>query len=187
MSGKKYRIGYTTGVFDLFHIGHLNLLQRAKEQCEVLVVGVSTDDVVEAYKHKMPLVPYEERKRIVEGLRCVDLVIPQTTMDKREAWNVLRYDVLFHGDEWKNTKMYRQIEEELREVGADVVYLPHTEGISSTRRRGSILGEEGLETKIETTNKVVNPKERHNITQLKHPKAEVSDVRGGNHRNEQAA
>ena len=129
---KKYKIGYTTGVFDLFHIGHLNLLKNAKALCDYLIVGVSTDENVRSYKHKTPIVKYEERVAIVEAIKYVDKVVPQTSMDKYEAWELYHFDALFHGDDWKNTKMYDDIEVKLASVGCDVVFLPHTEGTSST-------------------------------------------------------
>lgn len=129
---KKYKIGYTTGVFDLFHVGHLNILRRAKEQCEYLIVGVSTDELVTSYKHKTPVVPYADRKAIVEAIRYVDRVVPQLTMDKAEAWKELHFDALFHGDDWKGSDMYDEVEKALAAVGCDMVFLPHTEGVSST-------------------------------------------------------
>ena len=129
---KKYKIGYTTGVFDMFHIGHLNILKHAKEQCEYLIVGVSTDELVECYKHKRPIIPFAERFEIVKSIKYVDEVIPQVTMDKLSAWEKLNFDVLFHGSDWKNSEMYNNIVEQLSKVGVDVVFLPHTEGISST-------------------------------------------------------
>jgi len=129
---KKYKIGYTTGVFDMFHIGHLNILERAKAQCDCLIVGVSTDDVVKSYKGKTPIIPFEERMRIVGAIKYVDKVIPQTSMDKMIAWNNIHFDALFHGDDWKGTAMYENIEKDLRKVGCDVVFLPRTEGVSST-------------------------------------------------------
>lgn len=129
---KKYKIGYTTGVFDMFHIGHLNVLRNAKEKCEHLIVGVSTDDLVKSYKHKTPVIPFEERIAIVESIKYVDEVIPQTSMDKFEAWERLRFDAIFHGDDWKGSDMYNEIERKLREVGVDMVFLPHTQGTSST-------------------------------------------------------
>ena len=129
---KKYKIGYTTGVFDLFHIGHLNILRRAKEQCEFLIVGVSTDELVESYKHKHPVIPYSERTAIVEAIRYVDKVVPQTSMDKIDAWNQLHFDVIFHGDDWKGSDLYINIERKLHDVGCDMVFLPHTDGTSST-------------------------------------------------------
>lgn len=129
---KKYKIGYTTGVFDLFHIGHLNILKKAKEQCEYLIVGVSTDEVVEKYKHKVPIIPYEERKKIVEAIKYVDEVIPQTSIDKIEALKKLDFNVMFHGDDWKGSELYKKIEYEFNKKGVEIVFLPYTSGISST-------------------------------------------------------
>lgn len=129
---KKYKIGYTTGVYDMFHIGHLNVLKRAKEQCDFLIVGVSTDEVVKSYKNKTPIIPFDERIAIVSELKCVDKVVPQTSMDKMEAWKELHFDVLFHGSDWKGSEMYNKMIEEFAQIGVDVVFLPHTEGVSST-------------------------------------------------------
>ena len=129
---KKYKIGYTTGVFDLFHIGHLNILRRAKEQCEYLIVGVSTDEVVCSYKHKHPVVSFEERAAIVEAIKYVDKVVPQTTMDKFAAWQELQFDALFHGDDWKNSDVYNKYIEQFDGTGVEFVFLPHTDGTSST-------------------------------------------------------
>ncbi len=129
---KKYKVGYTTGTFDMFHVGHLNILKRAKEQCEHLIVGVSSDEVVRSYKHKTPIVNLENRMAIVSAIKYVDEVVVQPNMDKYEAWKKYHYDVLFHGDDWKNTDMYNALESKLHAVGVDVVYLPHTPGISST-------------------------------------------------------
>ncbi len=129
---KKYAIGYTTGVFDMFHIGHLNILKRAKELCDHLIVGVSTDELVQSYKGKTPIIPFKERIEIVRAIRYVDEVIPQTSMNKYEAWEKLHFNVLFHGSDWKNSGMYNDITEQLKRVGVEVVFLPHTEGVSST-------------------------------------------------------
>lgn len=129
---KKYKIGYTTGVYDMFHIGHLNILRRAKEQCDYLIVGVSTDENVQIYKHKTPVIPYEQRKAIVEAIRYVDQVVPQENMDKFAAWEMYHFDAIFHGDDWKGSSMYDEIEKKLKSVGCDMVFLPHTDGISST-------------------------------------------------------
>ena len=129
---KKYKIGYTTGVFDMFHIGHLNILRRAKEQCEHLIVGVSTDELVREYKHKTPIIPYDERAEIVSAIKYVDEVLPQTAIDKYEAWNNLKFNVLFHGDDWTGTDLYLNLEKKFNSVGVDIVYLPHTSGVSST-------------------------------------------------------
>ena len=105
-------IGYTTGVFDMFHIGHLNILRRAKEQCDYLIVGVSTDEVVESYKHHTPIIPYAQRAAIVEAIKFVDEVVPQTTMYKTVFLKQRHFDVMFHGDEWKGTELYNHYEEE---------------------------------------------------------------------------
>ena len=129
---KKYKIGYTTGVFDMFHIGHLNILKNAKEQCEYLVVGVSTDEVVRDYKGKTPIIEFNERMAIVSAIKYVDKVVPQENMDKRKAWEKLQFDVLFHGSDWKDSDMYKKVTDSLKQVGVDVVFLPHTEGTSST-------------------------------------------------------
>ena len=129
---KKYKIGYTTGVYDMFHIGHLNILKRAKEQCDYLIVGVSTDELVESYKHRTPLIPFAERKAIVEAIRYVDEVVVQENMDKFVAWERLHFHAVFLGDDWKGTEKWKRYEEELATVGCDVVYLDYTDGISST-------------------------------------------------------
>ena len=143
-NNKKYKIGYTTGVFDLFHIGHLNIIKRAKEQCDYLIVGVSTDEVVQEYKNKMPIIPYEERAKIVEAIKYVDKVVPQTSMNKYEAWEKEKFDVIFHGDDWKNSDMYKENERKLKAVGVDFVYFEYTKSTSSTKIRELInkkLGE----------------------------------------------
>lgn len=129
---KKYKIGYTTGVFDLFHIGHLNILRRAKEMCDYLIVGVSTDRLAWEYKNKKPIIPYSERVAIVEAIRYVDKVVSQTTMDKMIAWKELKFDVMFHGDDWKGTPLYQKYKEQFELVGIDLVFIPHTVGTSST-------------------------------------------------------
>ncbi len=129
---KKYKIGYTTGVFDLFHIGHLNILRRAKEQCDYLIVGVSTDECVQSYKKKTPIIPFEQRVEIVKAIKYVDYVVAQVSMDKMQAWENLHFDALFHGSDWKNSDMYNKIIQDFQTVGVDVVFLPHTDGISSS-------------------------------------------------------
>lgn len=133
MQKKKFKIGYTTGTFDLFHVGHLNILEKAKENCEYLVVGVSTDELVKEYKGEFPIIPFEDRLRIVKSLKCVDQVIPQKTMNKLEVLTEINYNVLFHGDDWKNTKMYNEIEEKLKQKGVSCVYFPYTKSVVSYR------------------------------------------------------
>ena len=129
---KKYKIGYTTGVFDMFHIGHLNILKQAKELCDYLIVGVSTDENVISYKGKKPIIPFEDRIRIVESIKYVDKAVPQINMNKFEAWENLHFNALFHGDDWKNSDMYNNLINQFKEVGVDVVFLKHTDGISSS-------------------------------------------------------
>lgn len=136
---KKYKIGYTTGVFDMFHIGHLNIIKRAKEQCDYLIVGVSTDELVRDYKNKLPIIPFEDRIKIVESIKYVDKVVPQTNMDKFEAWKKYNYDVIFHGNDWKNSSLYNEMELKLKKVGVEMVYFPYTQGISSSALREKVL------------------------------------------------
>lgn len=129
---KKYKIGYTSGVYDMFHIGHLNLLKGAKDRCDKLIVGVSTDSLVESYKFKRPVIPFDDRLAIVAAIRYVDAVVPQINMDKLASVLSVGADVVFVGDDWKGTEKWNNIERILRENGIALVYLPHTEGISST-------------------------------------------------------
>ena len=129
---KQYKVGYTTGVFDLFHVGHLNILRRAKEYCDFLIVGVSTDELVKEYKNKNPVIPYEDRKEIIEGIKYVDQVVPQINREKMVAWEHLLFDVMFVGDDWKGSALFHEVEKKLKQVGVDVVYFPYTKGVSST-------------------------------------------------------
>ena len=130
-------IGYTTGVFDLFHVGHLNILKRAKEECDYLVVGVTVDELV-AYKGKKAFIPFEERCAIVEAIKYVDKVVPQTTMDKMEAWNNLHFHKMFVGDDWKGTDTWNHWEEEFAKVGVEIVYFPYTAKTSSSELREAL-------------------------------------------------
>lgn len=139
---KKFKIGYTTGVFDMFHIGHLNILRQAKEQCEHLIVGVSTDELVASYKHKTPIIPFSERKAIVEAIKYVDEVVPQENRDKITAHQKHRFDVMFVGDDWKHSPLFSEVEVYLKEHGACVVYFPYTSHISSTILREKIINKD---------------------------------------------
>ena len=132
-------IGYTTGVFDMFHVGHLNILKKAKEQCDYLIVGVSTDECVRSYKNKDTVIPFEQRIEIVRSIKYVDEVVAQTTMDKMDAWKKLNFNKIFHGDDWKNSEMYKKIINDFRKIGVEVVFLPYTDGISSTILRNKII------------------------------------------------
>lgn len=126
-------IGYTTGVYDMFHIGHLNVIRKAKEQCDYLIVGISTDELAEKEKHKTPVIPYEERIAIVSALKYVDQVVPQSDIDKVAAWKRYHFNKLFVGSDWEGTPRWKVYEEEFRTLGVSIIYLPYTDGISSTK------------------------------------------------------
>lgn len=135
---KKYKVGYTTGVFDMFHIGHLNILRKAKEQCDYLVVGVSTDELVIHDKNKVPIIPLEARIEIVRAIKYVDKVVPQIDKNKMAAWKALHFDAMFVGSDWQGTPQWEIYEKEFSTINVDIVYLPHTDGISSTILREKI-------------------------------------------------
>lgn len=124
-------IGYTTGVFDLFHVGHLNMLLNAKSMCDRLIVGVTVDNLV-SYKGKRAVIPYEERAEIVKNIKCVDAVVPQESMDKFEAWKRLKFDVMFVGDDWYDTPKWNEYEKQFAEVGVKIIYFPYFKGTSSS-------------------------------------------------------
>ena len=132
---KRTKIGYTTGVFDMFHIGHLNILKKAKEQCDYLIVGVSTDELVEEYKGKRPIISFDQRQKIVEAIKYVDQVVVQDSRDKLKAYNQLHFDIMFVGDDWKGSKLFKEIEIELQKNGAEVCYFKYTKDISSSSIR----------------------------------------------------
>lgn len=125
-------IGYTTGVFDMFHIGHLNILRRAKEQCDFLIVGVSTDELVQKEKNKTPIICFSERCQIVEAIKFVDKVVPQIDKNKFGAWETLKFNKMFVGSDWKGSPQWNSYEKQFCSVGVDIVYLDHTDGISSS-------------------------------------------------------
>ncbi len=131
-------IGYTTGVFDMFHIGHLNILKKAREQCDYLIVGVSTDELVKNYKNKTPIISYEERAEIVSSIRYVDKVVPQETRDKLKALEQYKFDKMFVGDDWKGSKLFNELEKEFKKRNVDIVYFPYTKGTSSTALRETL-------------------------------------------------
>lgn len=131
-------IGYTTGVFDMFHIGHLNILKRAKEQCDYLIVGVSTDELVQRDKNKTPIIPFDNRCAIVEAIKYVDKVVPQPDKNKFGAWEKYHFNKMFVGSDWKGTDAWNRFEEQFAPVGVEIVYLSHTDGISSTILREKI-------------------------------------------------
>ena len=129
---KKYKIGYTQGVFDMFHIGHLNLINHAKEFCDHLIVGVNSDELVEKYKHKKPVINETERAEIVSNIKAVDECVISDTLDKEIAFERYHFDAIFIGDDWKGNPRWKQTEIDMAKHGADLIYLPHTYGISST-------------------------------------------------------
>lgn len=129
---KKYKRGYTTGVFDMFHIGHLNILKKAKEQCEYLIVGVTTDALCESRKNKKPIICEKDRKEIVSAIKYVDEVVFQDSMEKIKPIKEYQIDAVFVGSDWKGTEAWIKYEEEFATVGCEVVYLDHTDGISSS-------------------------------------------------------
>ena len=127
-------IGYTTGVYDLFHIGHLNLLKNAKGLCDKLIVGVARDEIV-TYKNRKVIIPFEERIEIVRSIKYVDVAIPQDSIDleyKFEMWKKLHFDVVFTGDDWYGVERWQKLEEKFKSVGVKLVYFPYTKGTSST-------------------------------------------------------
>lgn len=132
---KKYKLGYTQGVYDMFHIGHLNLLNNARDLCEHLIVGVNSDELVTQYKHKLPVIPEEERRLIVANIKAVDACEIVDTLDKVENYKRFHYDAVFIGDDWKGNARWTQTEKDLAPYGVDVVYLPHTKGVCSTELR----------------------------------------------------
>ena len=134
---KTYRIGYTQGVYDMFHIGHLRLINHAKELCDCLIVGVNADELVQSYKGKQPVIPQEERAEIVRNIKAVDECVIVSTLDKTEILKNFRFDAVFIGDDWKGNARWEQTEADLKPFHVDVVYLPHTDGISSTQLRPS--------------------------------------------------
>ena len=127
----KLTIGYTSGVYDLFHIGHLNLLKNAKGLCDKLIVGVTVDELV-SYKNKVAVIPFSERIEIVRNIKYVDAAIAQEDIDKYKMWEKLRFDMLFVGDDWYNSPSWNEMETKFNAVGVRVVYFPYTKGTSST-------------------------------------------------------
>ena len=131
-------LGYTSGVYDLFHIGHLNLLKNAKGLCDKLIVGVSVDELV-AYKNKKPVIPFEERIEIVRNIKYVDAAIAQESIDKFQMWEKIKFDVLFVGDDWYKTDSWEKMESKFKKIGVRIVYFPYTKTTSSTLINETLL------------------------------------------------
>lgn len=132
---KKYKIGYTQGVYDMFHRGHLNIINKAKEQCDYLIVGVNSDKLVQSYKHKETVINELDRAEIVRNLKAVDECIIVDTLDKMELHKKLGFDAIFIGDDWYGNPRWMQTKDDMARIGVDVVFLPHTAGVSSTMLR----------------------------------------------------
>ena len=131
-------IGYTQGTYDMFHIGHLNLIKNAKRRCDYLIVGVNTDELVESYKNKRPIVPLEERAEIVRSIKYVDgspYRLMRDAADKKEIWDKIRFDEIYIGDDWKGNERWERTGKEMEALGARLVYLPYTKDTSSTMLR----------------------------------------------------
>ena len=123
--------GYTSGVYDLFHVGHLNLLKNAKGLCDNLIVGVTSDELV-SYKNKKAIIPHSERMEIVRNIKYVDAVIPQNDMDKIKMWERLKFDVMFVGDDWFDTPKWKELDMKFEKLGVKIIYFPYTKGVSSS-------------------------------------------------------
>lgn len=132
------RIGYTTGVFDLFHIGHLNVLKRARLECDYLIVGITTDELAASRKGRPPIIPFVERMEIIQHIRFVDEVVPQVDMDKLAAWNRLKFNRMFVGDDWQGTPEWVALERQFAAVGVEIVYFPYTTHTSSSLLRAAL-------------------------------------------------
>jgi glycerol-3-phosphate cytidylyltransferase len=132
MKRKRQIIGFTAGVFDLFHIGHLNIFRNAKGLCDKLIVAVTTDELARERKNKIPVIPYEERAEIVRNVKQVDVAVPQDSMDKYDLWKRYKFDIMFVGDDWYETEKWNEIEVKLRKEGVKIIYFPYTKGTSST-------------------------------------------------------
>tara|TARA_X000000368_G_C23032204_1_gene713061 strand:- start:1021 stop:1500 length:480 start_codon:yes stop_codon:yes gene_type:complete len=128
---KEKVIGYTSGVYDLFHVGHLNLLKNARGLCDQLIVGVTSDELV-SYKNKKAIIPHQERMEIVRNIKFVDAVVPQNDMDKFKMWKRLKFDVMFVGDDWFDTPKWKELDKQFQSVGVKIIYFPYTKGVSST-------------------------------------------------------
>ena len=140
MHNKKYKIGFTDGVYDMFHVGHLNMIREAKKRCEYLIVGVHSDEIVEGYKNRKTVINEHDRCEIVSAIREVDKGVINYTRDKIELWKKYHFDVIFIGDDWKGTERWNNFEKVLAEIGVSVEYIPYTQGVSTTKIRRK-LGE----------------------------------------------
>lgn len=137
----KYKVGYTVGTFDMFHIGHLSLIRRAKDYCDYLIVGIHSDEWVMHCKNKPTVFSYGDRAEILKSIQYVDEVVKNETRSKMEAWEKYHFNVAFIGDDWKGTEVWNKIDNELKQVSCDVIYIPYTKGISTTQIRQKLRDE----------------------------------------------
>jgi len=128
-----YKIGFTAGTFDMFHVGHLNLLTEAKKKCDYLIVGVNSDELVSLYKNKLPIINVHDRMEVINALEVVNQVELMENLDKVDAWKKFNFDCVFIGDDWKGSSRWIETERQLEQYGVDVCFLPYTKGISSTK------------------------------------------------------
>jgi glycerol-3-phosphate cytidylyltransferase len=145
------RIGYAPGAYDLFHVGHLNLLRHAKSRCDFLIAGVVSDDMLELAKGRRPVIPLEERLAIVSHISYVDRAIAEVVPDKLETWKSVKFNVLFKGDDWRGTAKGEKLERDFAAVGVEVVYFPYTMHTSSSTLRRVLAGIAGEREHIEAT------------------------------------
>ena len=138
MSSNNKKIGYTTGVFDLFHVGHLEILRKAKENCDYLIVGVSTDELVQKYKNKRPIITFDQRIEIIKSIKYVDEVVVQKDRDKLSALHKIGFNIMFVGDDWKGSKIFLELESKFQKHGVEIFYFPYTKNISSTSLRSTL-------------------------------------------------
>lgn len=139
---EKYKVGYLAGAFDLFHIGHLNLIRKAKDRCEYLIVGALTDEMILKCKNKPPYIPFEERRQILEAIRYVDEVVAVTeeNHEKMKAWNLYHFDCLFSGDDYAGNPYWIEDQQSLNKVGSNIEFFPYTKSTSSTMIKAAIMG-----------------------------------------------
>lgn len=135
---KKLIIGFTDGVYDMFHVGHLNMIREAKKRCDYLIVGVHSDEIVEGYKHRKPIICDQDRREIVGAIREVDKAVINQTRDKKALWELYHFDRIFIGDDWKGTERWNNFEKELAKIGVTVEYIPYTKGIFTTQIRQTL-------------------------------------------------
>lgn len=126
-------VGYTTGIFDLFHIGHLNIFRKAKSMCDILIVGVSTDELAVKLKKRKTVIPFNERIEIVSSIKYVDKAVPEYKDDKLGAWEKYKFDIIFKGDDWKGSRKWNELEVELNKLGVKIIYFSYTKHISSSK------------------------------------------------------